>query len=1029
MQKSIKKVIAGAIAALMITSSMPFVALAAPGDYEPDVQLQFSTFCNDPADPTDTSDSQSATAYTASGLAGYPLKWDQENGTLTASKDDINSYNTFFDPDAELTEDDFVLEEGNLFAVTIRLDKVDIAASGNVNIRFSDNLTPAGFYKYKKGTKFWYGFASEDSAPTSANNYAEVAGFRAPIGDWSASELYKGMNDTQVGDLSCIQEDPTAVEDDGWSDLMMTATLVCEGDYVDVSSVSSECGFFDIVEGKLHGDPDVEVEGYTYDNQFIVATFAFELTDATKPIQFALQDPNGDDLNGAAFFAKKHDDPSSPDKLTLDLDYATTYAPNGDKPGSTKMTFMGKNEHRSDVHVHNYVPTVTDPTCTEQGYTTYTCQNDGCDNPTYVDNYVPATGHSFTNYVSDGNATCTVDGTKTAKCDNCDATDTIADPGSATGHSLTNYVSDGNATCKDDGTKTAKCDNCDATDTITDVGSKDNVAHTWDNGVVTTEPTETSKGVKTYTCTVCGATRTEDIPMLEHTHNYIPVVTLPTCTEQGYTTYTCACGDSYIDNYVDANGHSFTNYVSDGNATCTVDGTKTAKCDNCDATDTIADPGSATGHSFTNYVSDGNATCIADGTKTAKCDNCDATDTITDVGSKDTADHAPAAAVDENVKPATKKEAGSKDVVVYCSVCKEELSRETVATDPALGVNITVAKTDIGIISGDIEADQTKNFAYGTEYTVTATPVEGATFVGWEINGNIVSKDATYTGTAVSDITITPVFEDKAAATITVTFYDKYGNTVKQYKDMDVADYQAAIAAEFDSIVAPTYPSYTFEAWDKTKDDILALDASTTIWATYKEVEEESVPKYTVTTNADVVLPDGIVNGEIPYDTKVTVKDDNAKAWQVGETIVAYGTEYSFYIGSDITIDPVYAAVEEKASTTIVGANLVAGSDYKFNIVATRNVPEGYVLSDYGFVYGKDLTDDELDLDKVGTVAASGATIKSVHAGTRNLDSNEFAFNYGIKAKNAPVTAKSFIVVTKGGETEIIYSDMFSQNY
>jgi hypothetical protein len=47
---------------------------------------------------------------------------------------------------------------------------------------------------------------------------------------------------------------------------------------------------------------------------------------------------------------------------------------------------------------------------------------------------------------------------------------------------------------------------------------------------------------------------------------------------------------------IDALGHSFTNYVSDGNATCTEDGTKTAKCDRCDVTDTIADPDSALGH-------------------------------------------------------------------------------------------------------------------------------------------------------------------------------------------------------------------------------------------------------------------------------------------------------------------------------------------------------------------------------------------------------------------------------------------------
>ena len=84
----------------------------------------------------------------------------------------------------------------------------------------------------------------------------------------------------------------------------------------------------------------------------------------------------------------------------------------------------------------------------------------------------------------------------------------------------------------------------------------------------------------------------------------------------------------------EAHEHHFAEYVSDQNATCLQDGTKTAKCDSCDATDTIPDAGSALGHSFTKYVSDQNATCTEDGTKTAKCDRCDATDTIADENSK-----------------------------------------------------------------------------------------------------------------------------------------------------------------------------------------------------------------------------------------------------------------------------------------------------------------------------------------------------------------------------------------------------------
>ena len=70
-----------------------------------------------------------------------------------------------------------------------------------------------------------------------------------------------------------------------------------------------------------------------------------------------------------------------------------------------------------------------------------------------------------------------------------------------------------------------------------------------------------------------------------HKHNYTSKVTDSTCTDKGYTTYTCECGYSYQDNYNNALGHSFTNYISNN------DGTKTAICDRCTQTNTINENG------------------------------------------------------------------------------------------------------------------------------------------------------------------------------------------------------------------------------------------------------------------------------------------------------------------------------------------------------------------------------------------------------------------------------------------------------
>ena len=131
-----------------------------------------------------------------------------------------------------------------------------------------------------------------------------------------------------------------------------------------------------------------------------------------------------------------------------------------------------------------------------------------------------------------------------------------------------------------------------------------------------------SGGEKLYTCQRCSETKTEVIPELEHEHRYDAVATAPTCTEQGYTTHTCRCGDSYVTDYTNPLGHSFTNYVSDGNATCTQDGTKTAVCDRCDATDTKPDVDSAHGHDFSEWTVVEEATQTADGLESRPCYHC-----------------------------------------------------------------------------------------------------------------------------------------------------------------------------------------------------------------------------------------------------------------------------------------------------------------------------------------------------------------------------------------------------------------------
>ena len=103
------------------------------------------------------------------------------------------------------------------------------------------------------------------------------------------------------------------------------------------------------------------------------------------------------------------------------------------------------------------------------------------------------------------------------------------------------------------------------------------------------------------------------------------------CEEAGEERRDCVCGE-FETRETEALTHSYTAYESNGDATCTEDGTKTATCDNgCGSTDILPDEGSAKGHSYTVYESNGDATCTEDGTKTATCDNgCGSTDILPD---------------------------------------------------------------------------------------------------------------------------------------------------------------------------------------------------------------------------------------------------------------------------------------------------------------------------------------------------------------------------------------------------------------
>ncbi|MBE6807554.1 MAG: hypothetical protein E7527_06100 [Ruminococcaceae bacterium] len=223
---------------------------------------------------------------------------------------------------------------------------------------------------------------------------------------------------------------------------------------------------------------------------------------------------------------------------------------------------------------HSYKAEVTAPDCENGGYTTYTCTVCG---DSYKDNYTQAAGHKYDNACD---ASCNVCGETRTPADhnyvesvmannNCGTDGMVKYTCSVCGDSYTEVLpATGNHRYDND------CDNrCNVCNQVREVGDHKYVA------TQTKAPTCTETGVMTYTCSVCGVSYTEAIPVIAH--SYDAVVTEPDCENGGYTTHTCTvCGDSYKDSYTEATGHSYVGVETQA-PTCGATGVKTYTCSAC----------------------------------------------------------------------------------------------------------------------------------------------------------------------------------------------------------------------------------------------------------------------------------------------------------------------------------------------------------------------------------------------------------------------------------------------------------------
>jgi len=603
-------------------------------------------------------------------------------------------------------------------------------------------------------------------------------------------------------------------------------------------------------------------------------------------------------------------------------------------------------------------------------------------------------------------ATCEKDGSKTVttSCSDCGyviSKNNVVIP--ATGHAWGEWKHDA-ATAEADATHTRVCGK-DASHTQTkacDFTSQ-----------VTQNQTADQPEITTYTCKDCGYSYAKETkPALGHTHKYGTPVADYTSGEafvegKDYTHTATCTGEGTCSQPTKTDKCTFNNGVETKAATCTEDGVKTFTCTECGGTYTVAIP--ATGHAWGQWSHDA-ATAEADATHTRVCAN--------------DASHKETKACDFTAKVTQEATLDQAEITTYtCKDCGYSYTKETA---PALaGVTVTVNAVENGSVTlagQDVTAGGSKKFAENGTYTLVATPNADCTFVGWQTGNKIVSTDASYTTVAIADITYTPVFAESAKP-VQFTFVDMFNNVISSQSVASGADVKIP--------QAPTYTGYTFTGWSVDEAAIKAATSSMTVYAQY---EKDAAATYTVTTDADATVAYGSNSAQgtladVPYGTQVTVSKDGATAWAIDGKIVAYGDSYTFYVASDVTVKAASATTQAPV-VAAVSANQVAGS-YKVEFVATRAMVDGCTYLKSGFVYGKNLSDADLTLANVGKKgsADNSGVVKAAYANSTE-GSTQFILSYGLSAQNGTASAKAFLTYKdQNGKVQTVYSDVMNHTY
>lgn len=985
MNKTFKKAIAVILSVLMVIMSVPFTALAAVGDYTPNIKLQFGTFFDVGAsDYNDYSSSGKSDAdFSYSSLRGVPVDYKYKvtngvaSGTLYIDKDKANTYNAAPDNGtfSTLTEDR-QFGVGDYFTMSVICENIKEIGNVDATLEFNDAIELAGVYSYKVKKTTLYALGSE-SEMKAANKGTWVKGGTDYLRSFSTC-MKDGLHAKELPD---IEVNTSRVLKDDAGNTTGIQCILSPANRMTTTTTSSE-------DDGVFYDPATGKPGYTYSDSAIIATYAFKIVKEGN-IEFNIKDAANVE---SCFYIAKIADGTQPHEYTS---YAKNYYNPSTKkydgstlwPGSTKITFMGKNQFVDAPAETTYEIKFNDI----NGKTVDTQTVKEGDTPT-----VPSTNTAATvNYKSDNKHEVT---TYSWPEVSAATADTIYKEVATTAEEDCNitYAETSKHTLVSGTVLKGTCTKCGHEDTQTKDDKLDGTAYY--AALDAAKAVDGSKYTAESYAKVTAALEANAKDTVEAYTDQAQVTAAATALEDAVKGLVLV--EVYTITFTNAAGTVVDTQKLAAGATPVAPKTNTAP------TAAESDKNGKT-HSHTTY----SWPAVSAVTANANYDE------VANVVTEDCTKGKPVVTEPTLDKP------GSE--VTSCTICGQVL--ETKVLPQLKGYDITVTKTAYGtttLNSEDATNGKTTKVLANSTVTLTAQANKGAEFVGWKVANKLVSTNETYSFTAVADTEVTPVFTETAESTFVVVFIDMYGNVVSTQEVASGADIKVPATA-------PIYPGYTFKGWALTNDDITALTEGKTIRAIY---EKDATQTYTVKAAGATITVNGTDYTDkaenVAYDAKVTVTKAGATSWTVNGATVGYGESYSFFCASDIELTAVTKADDtSKTQVAIVSTTRPSATDCDVLFVATRTVADNETVVSQGFVYGKNVTASDLALENVGNTA-SGTNPGKVRVIYNNTNASQLGLNYGLTAKTGVAGARAFVVTKDAdGNVHTYYSEPSLYDY